>query len=230
MRAGYRLLLILAGCCVLAIVLSPPLHELSERWFSVHMVEHELLMAVAAPLIVLGRPLWVLLSALPQPARRRVARWAAAAPIRRAWLFATGPVLAWSVHTLALWIWHVPLLFEAALRDEIEHALQHLSFLGAALLYWSSLIANRHDGVGYGTAVLSSFATAMQCGLLGALLTLASVPWYPDYPAIEDQQLAGLVMWVPAGIVYTGAGIAFLVPWLRESERRTRRWEKAALR
>src|SRR5437763_1241233 len=123
MRAGYRLLLILAGCCVLAIVLSPPLHELSERWFSVHMVEHELLMAVAAPLIVLGRPLWVLLSALPQPARRRVARWAAAPPIRRAWLVATGPVLAWSAHTLAQWIWSVPLLVVAALGNAMVQSL-----------------------------------------------------------------------------------------------------------
>jgi putative membrane protein len=229
MRTAYRLLP-LAGCCVLAIVLSPPLHELSDRYFSVHMIEHELLMAVAAPLIVLGRPLPMLLWGLPQPARRRLVGWTAAAPMRRAWRIATGPMLAWSVHTLALWIWHVPLLFETALHDETVHALQHVTFLGAALLYWSSLIANRHDGVGYGTAVLSLFATAMQCGLLGALLTLASVAWYPDYPAIEDQQLAGLVMWVPAGIVYTGAGIAFLVAWLKESERRTRRWERAARR
>src|SRR5205823_14587439 len=61
------------------------------------------------------------------------------------------------------------------------------------------LVANRHDDAGYGTAVLSLFATAMQCGLLGALLTLASVPWYAAYPAIDDQQIAGLVMWVPAG-------------------------------
>lgn len=228
LRTLYRVLLLLAGCAALALLL--PLHELSERLFSVHMLEHELLMAVAAPLIVLARPMPLLLRAVPQAARRHIARWGAVPALRYAWLIATGPVVAWSVHTLALWLWHLPLLFEAALHNQVVHDLQHLTFLAAGLLYWSSLVANRHDGAGYGVAVLSLFATAMQCGLLGALLTLASVPWYAAYPAIDDQQFAGLVMWVPAGIVYTAAGIAFLVAWLRESERRTRRWERAVLR
>ena len=229
LRTSHRVLLLLAGCGAFALML--PLHELSERLFSVHMVEHEVLMVVAAPLIVLAGPLTLLLRTIPQPMRRHIARYGAAAPVRHAWLVATGPVVAWSVHTLALWLWHAPVPFEAALRDPIMHDLQHLTFLAAALLYWSSLIANRHNSAGYGVAVLSLFATAMQCGLLGALLTLASVPWYAAaYSAIEDQQMAGLVMWVPAGIVYTGAGIAFFVAWLRESERRTQRWERAALR
>jgi putative membrane protein len=135
MKTAHRLLLVLAGGGAFGVVLLPGLHELSERLFSVHMVEHELLMAIAAPLIVLGGPLSLLRRALPQPARGWLSRWVAAPPIRHAWLIATGPVLAWSVHTLALWIWHIPLLFEAALRSEAVHALQHLSFLGAALLY-----------------------------------------------------------------------------------------------
>ena len=71
-----------------------------------------------------------------------------------------GPLLAWIVHTLALWVWHVPALFEAALHDHIVHAFQHLSFLAAALLYWSSLVANRHGSSGYGIAVFSLFATS----------------------------------------------------------------------
>lgn len=224
----HRFVLLFAGGGVLGLLL--PLHELSERLFSVHMVEHEIMMAVAAPLIVLAGPVVLLLRLVPQPARRRIARWGAAPLVRHAWLYATGPIVAWSVHTLALWLWHMPLLFETALHDDVVHDLQHLSFLAAGLLYWSSLIAKRHEDAGYGVAVLSLFATAMQCGLLGALLTLASVPWYSEYPEIDDQQLAGLVMWVPAGIVYTGAALVFLVAWLRESERRTRRWERTAVR
>jgi cytochrome c oxidase assembly factor CtaG len=217
----------IAGCLVLALTVSPPVNEVSERLFSVHMAEHELLMAGAAPLLVLGQPLLVLLSSLPRAARRRVARWGAARPLRRAWLLATGPVIAWSVHTLALWLWHAPALFSAAIHSHVVHAAQHLCFLGAGLIYWSSLVANRHGASGYGTAVLSLFATSVQCALLSALLTVGTIPWYADYPALEDQQLAGLVMWVPAGVVYTGSGIAFFVAWLRESEARTRRWERS---
>jgi putative membrane protein len=69
-------------------------------------------------------------------------------------------------------------------------------------------------------------STSVQYGLLGALLTVGTLPWYGHYPSLEDQQLAGLVMWVPAGIVYTGAGLAFLFAWLRQSEARTRSWER----
>lgn len=214
------------GWLSLALALLSPVHSLGERLFSVHMIEHELLMAVAAPLIVLGRPLLVFLWALPQPRRGPVVQWALAPWPHRLWLLAIGPIAAWTAHTLVLWLWHIPWLFESALRSETVHAAQHLTFLGAALLYWSSLVANRHDGFGYGTAVLSLFATSIQCALLGALLTLGTVPWYPDYPSIADQQLAGLVMWVPAGFVYTVAGIAFLVLWLRESEAHTQRWER----
>jgi putative membrane protein len=226
MTPAYRPLSLLAGCVVLAIVLSPPVHELSHEWFSVHMIEHELLMAVVAPLLVFGRPVPVLLRALPRHWRRVVTSWAALPALRRAWLVLTGPLLAWIVHTLALWVWHVPALFEAALHHHSVHAFQHLSFLVAALLYWSSLVANRHGSSGYGIAVFSVFATSLQCALLGALLTLSAVPWYPDYPQLTDQQWAGLVMWVPAGFVYTVAGIAFVVLWLRESEARTQRWER----
>lgn len=227
MTSGYRALSVLAGAVVLAIVLSPPMHELSHHWFSVHMIEHELLMAVVAPLLVLGRPMPMLLRALPRGWRRTIARWTTLPLLRRVWLVLMGPLLAWIVHTLALWVLHVPALFEAALHDHTVHAFQHLTFLAAALLYWSSLLANRHGSSGYGIAVFSLFATSLQCALLGALLTLSAVPWYPDYPQLTDQQWAGLVMWVPAGFVYTVAGIAFVAVWLRESETRTQRWERS---
>jgi len=227
MSPAYRRLSLLAGAVVLAIVLSPPMHELSHQWFSVHMIEHELLMAAVAPLLVLSRPLPLLLRTVPREWRRIMTRWAAQPAVRTTWLALTGPLLAWIVHTLVLWVWHVPALFEAALHDHTVHAFQHLSFLGAALLYWSSLVANRHGSSGYGIAVFSLFATSLQCALLGALLTLSAVPWYPEYPQLVDQQWAGLVMWVPAGFVYTVGGIAFFVLWLRESEARTQRWERS---
>jgi cytochrome c oxidase assembly factor CtaG len=113
----------------------PPVHTLGEILFSVHMVEHELLMAVAAPLLVLGRPVIAFLWALPQSARRDLGSLSRARPVHRVWFFATSALVAWTVHALALWVWHLPVLFEAALASELVHSLQHVCFLGAALLY-----------------------------------------------------------------------------------------------
>jgi cytochrome c oxidase assembly factor CtaG len=229
----------IAGWLVLAAALMPPIHTLGEMLFSVHMVEHELLMAAAAPLLVLGRPLIAFLWALPQPARRDLGSLPRARPVHRVWLFATSAIVAWTLHAIALWVWHLPALFEAALASELVHSLQHLCFLGAALLYWTSLLRRRHDAEGRGVAVISLFATTLHSSILGALLTLGTVAWYPLYggrsaawglTAIEDQQLAGLVMWVPGGLVYMGAALALAAMWLSESETRARRWETALLK
>jgi cytochrome c oxidase assembly factor CtaG len=229
----------IAGWLVLAAALMPPIHTLGEMLFSVHMVEHELLMAAAAPLLVLGRPLIAFLWALPQPARRDLGSLSRGKAVHRVWLFATSAFVAWTIHAIALWIWHLPALFEAALANELVHSLQHLCFLGAALLYWTSLLHRRHDAEGRGVAVISLFATTLHSSILGALLTLGTVAWYPLYggrsaawglTAIEDQQLAGLVMWVPGGLVYMGTALALAAMWLRESETRARRWETALLK
>jgi cytochrome c oxidase assembly factor CtaG len=228
----------IAGWLVLAAALMPPVHTLGEVLFSVHMVEHELLMAAAAPLLVLGRPLITFLWALPQSARRDLGSLSRAGPVHGVWFFATSALVAWTVHALALWIWHLPALFEAALASEAVHSLQHVSFLGAALLYWTSLLRPRRDAESRGAAVISLFATTLHSSILGALLTLGTVAWYPLYgdrsawglTALEDQQLAGLVMWVPGGLVYMGAALALAAMWLRESETRARRWETALLK
>ena len=229
----------IAGWLVLAAALVSPVHTLGEKLFSVHMLEHELLMAVAAPLLVLGRPVIAFLWALPQSARRDLGSVSRAGPVHCVWSFSTSALVAWTVHALALWVWHLPALFEAALASELVHSLQHVCFLGAALIYWTSLLHRCHDAEGHGVAVISLFATTLHSSILGALLTLGTVAWYPLYggrsaawglTAIEDQQLAGLVMWVPGGLVYMGAALALAALWLRESETRARRWETALLK
>jgi putative membrane protein len=228
----------IAGWLVLAAALMSPVHTLGEKLFSVHMLEHELLMAVAAPLLVLGRPVIAFLWALPQSARRDLGSVSRAEPVHGVWSFSTSALVAWMVHALALWVWHLPALFEAALASELVHSLQHICFLGAALIYWTSLLHRRHDAEGRGVAMISLFATTLHSSILGALLTLGTVAWYPLYggrsaawglTAIEDQQLAGLVMWVPGGLVYMGAALALAAMWLGESETRARRWETALL-
>jgi cytochrome c oxidase assembly factor CtaG len=218
------------GLAALAAALLPPVHALGRRSFAMHMVEHELLMAVAAPLLVLGRPVAAFMWALPPAQRRGAAAIAAAPRLRRAARFLSGGLVAFILHALALWAWHVPALFERAMASAALHALQHASFLAAALLYWSSLLARGRGGA----AVLSLFATSLATGLLGALLTLGTVPWYPAYGGapspwglspLEDQQLAGLLMWVPGGVVYLGAALLLLWRWLRDAEAGVRRWE-----
>ncbi|HWR52996.1 MAG TPA: cytochrome c oxidase assembly protein, partial [Bryobacteraceae bacterium] len=132
--------------------------------------------------------------------------------------------------------WHAPSLFDATVESEFVHTAQHMSFLGSALLFWWALIRGRGGALGYGAAVLYVFTTAVHTAVLGALLTFAPTPFYPAYAAgstqqwgltpLEDQQLAGLIMWVPAGVVYIVAGLWLLAGWLRESEARVAATER----
>jgi putative membrane protein len=216
-----------AGWFFLSLALLSPLHPLGEALFSAHMVQHELLMVVAAPLLVLARPLVALLWGLPMAWRRSLGHWAKRNTVQQTWRFFTHPMTAWCVHAGALWFWHIPRFFQATLDDDGIHSAQHVSFLGSALLFWWSLFY-AHGKVRYGASVLYLFTTAVHTSILGALLTFASTVWYTDYisktPAwgltpLEDQQAGGLIMWVPAGLVYVLGGLVLFADWLRESDR-----------
>jgi putative membrane protein len=132
---------------------------------------------------------------------------------------------AWWIHFVALWGWHLPILFQATLKNEWVHAIQHLSFFASALLFWWSLLYAR--GRANYASVLYIFTTAVHTSVLGALLTFAQTVWYPAYRTttqvwgltpIEDQQLGGLIMWIPAGLVYLAVGLWAFALWLRESD------------
>lgn len=218
-----------SGWAVLVLALVSPLHRLGEVLFSAHMAQHELLMAVAAPLLVLGRPLVPGLWALPVAWRRRLAAWARTRPVGALWATLTRPGPAATLHGVVILAWHAPALYQRTLTSDAFHAAQHASFLGSALLFWWALIHGRGARGRYGLAVLYLFITSIYTGGLGALLAVADRVWYPAYAAttsawgltpLEDQQLAGLVMWVPAGLVYLVAALAFVVAWMRESEAR----------
>jgi putative membrane protein len=226
------------GWLVLTVALLSPLHVLGGFLFSAHMLQHELLMLIAAPLLVLGRPLIACLRGLPLPWRRAAGTFGKITWARCGWQGATRPLMAWSLQAVALWLWHVPGVFQAALGDRSVHTLQHLSFLASAGLFWWALIRGRHGLMGSGAAVLYVFTTSAHSGMLGALLTFAPLPWYPAYAGtaaawgltpLEDQQLGGLLMWVPGSVPYLIAGLALLVGWLRTAEGRVRRWESQAL-
>jgi putative membrane protein len=222
-----------AGWIALAVALVSPIHKWGSVLFSAHMTQHEILMLIAAPMLVLGRPLVPFLWAVPRGAARSLGRWSKTRWWQLVWQTVSNPFVAWLVHAIVLWSWHVPFLFQATLDNESVHALQHASFLFSALLFWWAVIHGRQRALGFGLAVLYMFTTALHSGLLGALLTFAKTVWYPAYldqtnawglTPLEDQQIGGLIMWIPAGLVYFAAALALFAGWLRESEVRAPRF------
>jgi putative membrane protein len=218
-----------AGLLSLAVALLSPVVWLSTVLFSVHMTQHEILMLVSAPLLVFGHPLFAMLWALPAHTRAAWGRWSQSAVVARTWRSLTGPFTVFILHALAIWIWHAPPLYQAALDSDAVHALEHLSFVLTAALFWWAMIHGRYGRMGYGVAVLYIFLTAIHSSVLGALMTIAPHVLYPEYAqagaawhvdAIADQQLAGLLMWVPSGLVFIVFGLALFAAWLGESDKR----------
>ena len=210
------------GWLTLVASLLSPLHELGEISFTAHMIEHELLMLVAAPLMSLSRPISVFLWAYPRGLRRALVDFFSRRPVSHAWRVLTVPMVATALQIGALWIWHMPSLFQMALDSEGWHAVQHLSFLGSALLFWWSLTRSSRHPHRRVIAALCLFITSMATGALGALMAFSSSPWYSGYAALglqgplaggltaaEDQQLAGLIMWIPGGLVHFVAALLF---------------------
>jgi len=222
------------GWLALVVALVSPLDALADDLFAAHMAQHELIMLVAAPLIALASPLVAGMWALPAGGRRRVMRAMRGRRMALAWSAITAPAAVWLLHAVTLWIWHVPALFDAALQSESLHAVQHLTFFWTAALFWWGMAHGRYGRAGYGAAVVYVFATAVHSGVLGALLTFSPYVWFPLYATttktmaafgltpLEDQQLAGLLMWVPASMLFIAGGLYFFAMWLRESGRRAR--------
>lgn len=225
-----------SGWLALVAALMSPLDALSSALFSAHMLQHETLMLVAAPLCVIGRPLAVWMWALPVSMRRAVGRAIRSRWIRGPWRTLTAPLAAWLLHAAALWVWHAPIFFEAALARPGVHTLQHASFLASALLFWWTVFGNPLRRERNAHAMLSLFTTMVHTSALGALLTLSPGLWYPSYiestsalgfDPLQDQQLGGLVMWVPGGLAYLAGGLAVGMRWL--TRRATPRSDMPAL-
>ena len=217
--------LFLGGWAVLALSLTSPLHQRGEQSFTLHMIEHELIMLVATLLLAASHAGGVLAWGLPAPLRRALGGgWKA--PLTSLWRLLTEPVTATVVQALALWAWHAPALFDRALGSDAWHAAQHLSFVATSLLFWVAMLDPRRGGYLLSAACL--FLTSLVEGALGALMALSPSPWYSAYAAMgvsgigldptTDQQLAGLIMWVPGGVVHGAAALALLYRWLSTSE------------
>ncbi|EJB06096.1 putative membrane protein [Rhizobium leguminosarum bv. trifolii WSM597] len=219
---SHRMASFWAGWFVLAGALVSPLHWLGEHLFTVHMIEHELVMAVSAPLIVLARSPAMLLWSLPRVVRRRIGQALASKAASRIWTFLSNGTIATLAHGAAIWAWHAPVLFDAAIESFPLHRLQHLCFFMTAILFWWSVIWKTNRGL----AAWHLFLTMLHMSILGALIALSPKVLYGlqtqtsgdwGLSPLEDQQMAGLVMWVPAGIVYAAAALALVALWIRDS-------------
>jgi putative membrane protein len=226
---GWRAIAFAIGIGSAALALLGPLDRWSDVLFSAHMAQHEILMLIAAPLMVAGKPFLVTLWALPATMRAHVGRVVNNGGVEMLWNRLTGPFTVLLLHAAVLWGWHIPVMYEAALRNESVHVVQHLGFFVTAALFWWALIHGRYGRLGYGIGVLYVFATAMHTQILGALLTFGSRVWYPTHAArtaaaggraLDDQQLAGVVMWIPFGVIFLFIGLALFAAWLGEAERR----------
>lgn len=205
-----------AGWIMLAVALGGPIEAWSGTSFAAHMMQHELLMLAAAPLLAASRPLGVFAWALPAHARRGLRALTSPRWMRASWQWLTAPLWATVLSIVVLWVWHAPRLFDLATVHRGWHALQHASFFVTALAFWWALRPGSSPARKVGQAVACLFVTMVVTGALGGLLAFSAAPWYASYAhhaspfgwtPLEDQQVGGLIMWIPCGTLYLVAAL-----------------------
>ena len=237
-RSGWpiwRTVLFLLGLTALIASLASPIDAIALELFSVHMLQHMLLLVAAAPLLLAGAPVRPLLRGLPRVFRRTVIRAIAGNSAFRALVhFARHPLIAAALYVVGLYAWHVPALYDAALDHPAVHVVEHLWFLTAALIFWSVVI----DPVPF-RATLPYAARipflllvgAAQNTILGGLLAFSDRVYYGHYAItalaygvdpVTDQRLGGAIMWVPGDLIFlTAASFSFFL-WLQSEEQAQR--------
>ena len=213
-----RLIAVMAGLATVIIALSSPLDALNHQLLLAHMIQHFLLMAVAPPLLWMGAPVAPMLLGLPRPLRRRVAIALASRPLRQLTHRLADPRVAWAAFVIAFWTWHVPALYGLGLGSDSWHHVQHACFFATAMLFWRPVILPWPARSSWPRwAMIPYLALAeLQNSTLAAILTFADRVIYPAYEtlprqwnitALEDQSIAGVIMWVPGSL-------AFVLPML----------------
>ena len=234
-----RLLSFYAGIFVAFVALTSPIDELSEDLFLFHMTQHLLLVFVAAPLILIGAPLLPMMRGIPAGFRRvTVIPGARSRVIRSLGRNVTHPMIVWSAFVVALWAWHMPPLYTAAIENELIHIAEHASFIGTALLFWWLVIEPTpfRGRIPYLGRFLFVILALTQTLPLAAMLTFTTEPWYGPYVAsggvwgidpMTDQQIGGLMMWIGGMVSYFIAIAALFVVGMKKDEEDTRKRQLA---
>jgi putative membrane protein len=218
------------GLATLALALLSPIGTFGSLLMSMHMIQHLLLVMIAAPLLLLGAPMLPMLWAFSLRTRRRLGRLLHRShPVHRFFAFLTRPSVALPILVLVILVWHYPPLYDAAQGRTLTHDLEHFSFLAAALLFYWPLIhpTGSPRRMSYGAGILYLFPAKITGFVVGASLSMAQTPWYQTYinaprlwglSALEDQQLAGLIMWVFGGLLYIVPLLILVVKMIHEDE------------
>lgn len=233
---GRRRAAFLVGLAAIAVAVSPPFDRLADRLFWGHMTQHLILVTVAPPLLALARPWNRMWHGLPLPLRRPLARLTVGRRGRSRWrrtlAVAGAPLASWILFNATFLAWHLPVLYDAALESGPLHAVEHLSFFAAALLFWTRVIDSPpwRSPLGSLGRIAYLGSTLVVGWVLAIVLALEPSPLYSAYAdaaarpggisALSDQQIAAGVMWVPGSIAYTVALVAIAYGWIeRERER-----------
>lgn len=243
---GWRLGAYLLGLLFLAISLLSPVDTLGSFLFAMHMVQHLLMVMFAPPLLMIANPFPVFLWGLPTPVRQSVGYWLSRTisqkgPIRRSLRTLLSPGTAWFIFVIVLWGWHDPNMYNAALRHQWIHDIEHITFFATAMLFWWRITGagpRVHQKMSLLGRVALAIAGVPPNMILGVFLAFASEPLYSFYvempritslSALEDQALSGIVMWIPGSMMYIIAALVLLFTWMRGEEKKSQA-EKARLR
>jgi putative membrane protein len=217
----------LSGMMIMFLALVSPLDELGDSYlFSAHMVQHLCLTIIGPPLLLLGTPEWFVKPLLRNHTVFKVAK------------VLTYPAVAFTLYNVDFWLWHAPPLYNATLENQNIHILEHLTFIIFGLLYWWPIFSPSKDlpRLSFGGQILYLFVSGMPSVLLGAGLTF-SPPLYAPYiaapriwgiSAATDQQLGGLIMWVPVSIFYIIIMSVLFIRWMLQQEAKQQAMELEA--
>lgn len=227
-----------AGLLVVFLALDSALDAAADTALTAHMVQHELLVMLAAPLLLVGAPLWPIWRAVPLSARRATLGWA----IERRWprrvghllgVVFFGPAQALALFVAGFSVWHIPALYDAALANDTLHAVEHVTFLAVALLFWAQVLPSRplRPRLSYAMRLVYLGVAGLYSSVMGSVFMFSTAPFYPHYvaeqssgaggaaAALVDQHLAGSAMDIPGVLVLFVAMSALLWLWLRDDER-----------
>jgi putative membrane protein len=226
---GWRPVAYLGGLLVVGIALLSPLDVLSSQLFIMHMVQHVLLVMIAPPLLLLANPLPFMLWGLPDRWRRQIAGvFRPGTRFRRFLSMTTGPGHVWLFFVLVYWGWHDPNAYSLALTNGFVHDLEHITFFLASMLFWwhavgaGPRIHRPLSTIGRFAFVLSAVPPNMLAGIAIAFANEPIYPYYEHVPRLwgisvmDDQRIAGVIMWVPGSMMYMFAALLLVARWLRQ--------------